>query len=515
MSRLKNFSRNLATSYLQLGVNVVYSLVSIPLILHWLPRAEFGIWVLLGQLMSYLSLVDLGMTAAVARLLVDHKDERANGNYGSLIKTAFLVSVVQGVLILSIITFGSPVLAALMKIPAEHAPTFIHLMQLQGIIVAFSFSLRPLGMMLYAHQRMDLQAYNDTFNLVAQLGLLILFLLKGCGIISFIYANAITAVISPFYYYWNCRRLDFLPRGGEWGRISLKLFKMVFNYGKNIFIMGLGVQLIMASQVIIISRTLGLEAAAVWAVGTKIFNLFSPLMCRPYGAALPGLYEMAARREHERLYERFRGMVVLTASLGVLLGVCLGLCNSLFVTVWTAGKISWSPWNDVCLGLWIFLSSLQTTHVNFVTVTKQFGGARYIYLLEGLCFVSLALLLNGHGGTVGILITSNICQLLFSCQYGFRLSSRYFKCHWTEVAFQWVMPCLKFAGVIVPVAIIVWLATVNLPVIWRLIIHAAVAGMLGGFIFLKLGFPRKILLEAETRLPRPAARILQILAHPI
>jgi O-antigen/teichoic acid export membrane protein len=103
-----------------LGVNVVYSLVSIPLILHWLPRAEFGIWVLLGQLMSYLSLVDLGMTAAVARLLVDHKEERANGNYGSLIKTAFLVSVVQGALILSIITFGSPVLAALMKIPPEN-----------------------------------------------------------------------------------------------------------------------------------------------------------------------------------------------------------------------------------------------------------------------------------------------------------------------------------------------------------------------------------------------------------
>ena len=44
MSRLKNFSRNVATSYLQLGVNVVYSLLSVPLILHWLPKAEFGLW---------------------------------------------------------------------------------------------------------------------------------------------------------------------------------------------------------------------------------------------------------------------------------------------------------------------------------------------------------------------------------------------------------------------------------------------------------------------------------------
>src|ERR1039458_8501512 len=101
MSRLKNFSRNLAASYLQLGVNAVYSLISIPLILHWLPKAEFGLWALLVQLMGYMALVDLGMTSAVARLLVDHKDDRGNGQYGSLLKTAFLVSLAQGILILS------------------------------------------------------------------------------------------------------------------------------------------------------------------------------------------------------------------------------------------------------------------------------------------------------------------------------------------------------------------------------------------------------------------------------
>jgi O-antigen/teichoic acid export membrane protein len=515
MSRLKNFSRNLATSYLQLGVNVIYSLVSIPLILHWLPRTEFGLWVVLVQLMGYVSLLDLGMTGAVARLLVEHKDERANGNYGSFIKTAVFVSFTQGVIILITVLLGSPLLASLMKIPAEHQHTFIVLMQLQGLITAFNFSLRPLGMMLYANQRMDIQSYNDMFNLSAQLGLLVLFLNGGCGIYSFVYANLFTALVSPVYMFWNCRRLGFLPKPAEWGTFSWKIFAEVFNYGKNIFIMGLGVQLIMASQVILVSRNLGLELAAIWSVGTKIFNLFSPLMCRPYGAALPGLYEMAARGEKERLYKRYKEMVILTGSLGVFLGVCLGLCNSLFVSVWTAGKIEWSHWYDVFLGLWIFFSSLQTTHVNFVNVTKQFGGARFIYLIEGACFVVTVLLLHGHGGLLMILVTSNICQLLFSCQYGFRMTSRYFNCSWHEVAFQWILPCLKFAAVFVPAAILVWLSTINLPDIWRLVIHGVTAGVLGGFIFLKLGFPRKMLLEVEARLPRPAARILQFLAHPI
>ncbi|MEI9863108.1 MAG: hypothetical protein WDN00_00825 [Limisphaerales bacterium] len=76
MSRIKKFSRNLATSYLQLGFNAVFTLVSIPLIFHYLPKSEFGLWAVVTQLIGYVSLVDLGMTSATARLMVDHKDQR-------------------------------------------------------------------------------------------------------------------------------------------------------------------------------------------------------------------------------------------------------------------------------------------------------------------------------------------------------------------------------------------------------------------------------------------------------
>src|SRR5271167_3129148 len=98
MSRLRNFSRNLITTYLQLGANVVYTLVSIRLVWNWLPlpAAELGMWALLGQTLTYIALVDLGMTAAAARLLVDHKDDRVSGNYGAMIKTVFMVSLAQG-----------------------------------------------------------------------------------------------------------------------------------------------------------------------------------------------------------------------------------------------------------------------------------------------------------------------------------------------------------------------------------------------------------------------------------
>ena len=510
MSRIKNFTRNLAASYVQLAVNVVYSLVSIPLILHYLPKAEFGLWAMLIQLMGYASLVDLGMTSAVARLLVDHKDHRADGGYGSLVKTSFLVSAVQGMIVALVVLLAAPALAAVMKVPAEHAPTFVVLLRLQGLIVAFGFCLRPLAQMLYAHQREYVSTLVSTTTLMISLAVLWLFLAGGRGIYSFIYAGALSAVLTPALLFWNCLRFGFLPHAGQWGSASWKKFRELFTYGKDIFLMGLGYQLTVASQTIIVSRALGLEAAAAWAVGTKMFNLIVPLMNRPFGAALPGLFEMLARGETGRLRARFRDMVVLTASLGALLGVSFALCNSLFIEIWTSGRIAWPPLNDLLLGCWVFLLSLTGAHANFVTVTKEIGGMRYVFFMEGLCFVTLAVLVGSRFGVSGIIATSIVCTALFSFLYGLYRSRDYFRCGWLELAIGWVRPSWRLVVILAPLSAGLWVATIGLPSLWRLAIHGSLAVSLGVVLFLRLGLPRELIQNLGERLPQPALRLLRL-----
>ena len=512
MSRLKIFSRNLATSYLQLGVNVVYSLASFPIILHWLPQAEFGMWAVLVQLLGYVALIDLGMTSAVARLLVDYKDRRSDGGYGALIQTAFLVSLTQGLIILVVVTVGAPLLTDLMKnIPPEYRATFITLLRVQGIITAFSFSLRPLGLMLEAYQRMDILAYYNIYNLVAQLGLLVLFLAKHCGIYSFLYANAISALISPGYLLWHCSRLGFLPRGREWGRASWQKCHEVFAFGMDVFLFNLGAQLILSSQTIIVNRCLGLEAAAAWSAGTKIFNLCLQLLVRPLYMAMPALSEMIVRNEMARVRSRLEGLVVLTGSLGVYLGISFALCNSLFVGIWLHHRISWPAVNDGLLAAWLIIMAFETVHCNFILVLKQIGGLRYIIFLEGCCFVLLAGFIGSAWGTAGIIASSAVCTALFSCQYSIRRSQRYFRCGFWQVAVQWVRPCVNLAAVYGAVAVIVWFAGLGFSPLIRFCINASVALAAGGTLFLRLGCPLEMALEILERLPRPASKFCRSL----
>jgi hypothetical protein len=513
MSRLKNFSRNLAASYLQLGVNVIYTLVAVRLVWNWLPlpEAQLGIWALLGQMIAYITLVDLGMTAALSRLLVDHKDDRANGDYGAMIKTAFMVSAVQGVCIVAITSLAAPLLGALMqhKIPAGQMGLFVTLMRTQGIITAFGFSFRPLSLMLYAHQRTDLQSISDVLNMVVSLGWLVLFLMKGCGIYSYVYANALTVPVGPLFLFWNCWRLGFLPKAGEPGRASWKLFTGMFDYAKDIFLLNLGFQLQMASQAIVVFNALGSAQAAMWVVGSKMFSLVEPLMSRPYGAALPGLFEMTARGELEHLKRRYRGVVLLTASWGAFLAASFILCNNLFVHVWTSGKTEWSPTNDLLLGLWLLLLSHQTTHRTFVNVTKQIGGMRYVLFVEGLAFLVIGFLAGRQWGVPGMVATSIGCTLACTYQYSVRRSCQYFQLSFKEVAFDWVRPSLKLAASLAVLVGVVWCLTGRLPVFWRLAVHVALAGTLGGWLFLRLGLEPGMLEEAGRRLPERAARLLQ------
>src|SRR5436190_7630975 len=99
MSRFRNTARSLSSGYLAMGSNVLYTLAQVPLALHFLSKDEFGLWAVAAQVAGYLILIDFGITGAVARILIDHKDDPAGAEYDSVIKTSLLVFVAQGLLI--------------------------------------------------------------------------------------------------------------------------------------------------------------------------------------------------------------------------------------------------------------------------------------------------------------------------------------------------------------------------------------------------------------------------------
>jgi O-antigen/teichoic acid export membrane protein len=118
MSRSKRFVTGLLTGYASLGVNILYTLASVPLALHYLTKQEFGLWALITQLSGYLLLLEFGMSGSVARFLSDHKDDINGGEYGSVLNTGFRVFLIQGILVATLGFLAAKVGPTILALPA-------------------------------------------------------------------------------------------------------------------------------------------------------------------------------------------------------------------------------------------------------------------------------------------------------------------------------------------------------------------------------------------------------------
>jgi O-antigen/teichoic acid export membrane protein len=506
MSRFKNFGRSLASGYLSLGANVLYTLASVPLALHYLSRAEFGLWALTSQIAGFIALIDLGMGSSIARILIDHKDQPEDGHYGGAIKTGALVGAAQGTIVLLLGMVLVFFLGGWLRVPDALSRQFFWLMAGQIFIAAISFVSRTFGQVLYAWQRLDIQNYAQVFQFALWLAVLWLGFAGGLGVYSLLVSTVAGWVGTTAICGGACLRLHLWPRTGQWGRVSLQQFREIFAYATDLFLIAIGTQLIMSSQTVLISRVLGMEAVAVWAVMTKAFMLVNQVIAKIIATTMPALAEMQVRRETLRLWERYRGLFVTVNVVAALSAVLFAACNGLFVTLWTHGKIAWPISNDILLAAWMLVSTQQCAHNSFVACLKQVREIKYTFLIEGTFFAVSALLVLPHAGIPGMLICSLVCTLMFTYANGVWRVSQLARQNQQPSLWRWQQPIFRELSVLLPCwAGLAWLLQ-DTPVWLRMLITGSSLMVAGVFMAVRFALPSGLTIEMAGKLPERVRR---------
>ncbi len=503
MSRLKNFTRSLVSSYALLGVNILYTLGSVPLALHYLSKAEFGLWALTLQIAGYISLVDLGMSSSVARIVVDHKDHQADGRYGGVIQSGLWVGAVQGTIALAVGLVLIWFLGAWLKVQPDLARDFFWLMAGQVLLTAATFATRMFNLILYAWQRMDVTNYCGISQLAVGFAVLWLGFHWGLGIFSLLAGAAACWFWGVGFNVIACRRLGLFPKAGEWGRPTHERFQELFSYGAEVFLITIGTQLIISSQTVLVSRQLGLEAAALWSVMTKAFTLVSQIVWKIVASAMPAFAEMHVRGERERMWSRYRGLFITT---NVFAGVCAVLfaaCNGPFVAVWTRGKFSWSPLDNVLLAIWLIISMQQCCHNCLIICLKEIRTLKYIFLLEGVVFIGVSLAILPSTGLTGMLVCSVIATTLFTWLSGVWRVAVLSKMGWKLLLWDWQKPLFWVLAAMVPIWLLLEWVLPGTPDWLRLAVHGSILAMVGAWASIRYALPFDLTDEIVGKLPQP------------
>lgn len=498
---MRRFFHSVASGYALLAANTVFVLLQIPLALHYLSREQFGLWALVLQLTGYLQLVDLGMSASVARHLIDHKDDRESGVYGSLIQTAGLVLLVQGAIVLLLGVGFAFAASRVLRIATEFDSQFKLLMSVQCGLLALTFPMKIFGHLLTAHQRTDIFNYCQIGLFVVNYAALWISLAYGSGVFSLVLANIAGSLFLVFASCIACAILRLYPSPNAWGRPSWLRFRELFAFGKDVFWIALGAQMINASQTIVVTRAMGLDTSGVWAIGTRAYTLVTQLVWRPFDFSYPALSEMVVRNERTWLLHRFKNLVILSSSLAVACAVMFALCNKAFVELWTHGKVIWSSQYDVLLSLWLIVLTLVHCHSGFVVISKRVRFMKYIYFIEGAAFLTVGSYAASRYGIAGLIVTSIIASLIFSCSYGIWRTANEFNLTVKEVALLWLIPSMRLLLLLGTLAGSIYWAAHFLSAGMQLFIYIITVGTAAIVLFARLGLTAELRQELLHRAP--------------
>ena len=411
-SRTRRFSAGLITGYAAILVNVGYTLASVPLALHYLGKEEFGLWALAQQVAGYMLLLDFGMSGAIARFYANYKDDVNGLGYRELMSASILVYCIQGILIALAGAFISSIAPILFNVPTNLVSNFRWTLTIITVSSGVSVALRFVGGPIWAFHRMDVTNGLAIFGLISNYAVLWLGLFSGWGIYSLAIAVTPSVVVTPVVAFFVCYSCGYYPKNFNWVRPSSKLFRKLFGFGRDTMLLSLGQQMVNASQIIIVSRFLGLDVAASFAIGTKAYSLCQQFVSKITESSAPALTEIFVRDDMERFRKRFWNILQLSMGIAGIGAICIILFNNKFIELWTKGVISWSNHGNILLAVLLLVTALSRCISSIFGITGDLKPMRYVYFIEGVIFIILAFASINDYSICGVLASSIISHVV-------------------------------------------------------------------------------------------------------
>ncbi|MFL5539241.1 MAG: hypothetical protein ACJ8J0_09620 [Longimicrobiaceae bacterium] len=405
MSRTRRAAISALFGYLQFGLALVSGIVMVPFVLSRVPTDLYGVWLAVGEVLAYSSMVDLGVVGVLPWLVAeaDGRGDREAIRGFLAGGVAFSAAASLAYLALAAVVLGvAPGVAHLTD--AQRAAVSGPVLLLVGV-GAVSLPLRSFYAAVVGLQDATFAGVLSVCQLALGVALTLGLLLAGKGLWALALASAVPnlaggvaclarlAVVAP----------DLL-RG--WHRPAKATMRVMTAQGIGSWTAGLGWRMVAASDSIVILSVMGPAAAVVYAMTFKLGAVAMQMSWQLPDAGLVGLAQLKGEGRPERIREVTVSLLrlVLITSGGV---ACAVLAfNPSFVTLWVG------PARFGGLALNAALAALVVAHSlgHGLSTTSATLGARvqagWAALAQGAVNLGAALFLGRLLGLAGVALAA-------------------------------------------------------------------------------------------------------------
>ncbi len=397
---------NALSSWAGFAVMVVTGFLLTPFVIAHLGKSGYGIWSVVGSIIGYYGLLDLGVSSAVRRYVARYAARDDHDALNETIATAITLFMGAGVLILAVSVFASGPLARFFRVRPAMVDDFRRVMILLGLAATVNLIGQVHRATIAAHELFVPRNIVMIGITVLRALLTVGTLRAGWGLagvaISHLSADGAGFVLhlvlirrlTPYVQLW--------PRCVRWGR----LWKLL-GYGLTMTVIVAAGMLQLQVAPLIVARFVSLEAVATYAVAALLIRYFANLIhagmgvLHPRFAGLDGLDDMGRLRSL-----MVKGLWVSTM-LSCAVGLSLLVLGPRFLDLWVGTRFTPDEMQTAS-------AVLALLTVNGVLTLAQVPGDSVLYamnrhrifavimIVEAAINLVLSILLAVHAGTVGV-----------------------------------------------------------------------------------------------------------------
>ncbi len=315
------------------GVNLATSLVSVPILVHYLGKAGFGVWLLLMNVWALVGLFDLGIYQAYVRYVAH--DFAGNDERGLAMTNAsclWLYLIISG-LVLVVYGLVMYFADAMFSIKAEETDLVRWALVPLAFSSAISFPARLFEGLLFAQEKIYLYTAIGIPLSLARLGLMIALLEMGWGLmgvsLAFLAGSLAEYLLVALF---SLRHLPF-KRWFSLGWHPARI-KELLKYAADTLLLIVGNKFRQRLPTLMMGFLSHPVAVAKFGVGMRLISQSVDQVIASAIAAQPRFSLLASGEETQRLREVFVRSCFYTGLIAGYLGVAVTLLAGPFIRLW-------------------------------------------------------------------------------------------------------------------------------------------------------------------------------------
>jgi O-antigen/teichoic acid export membrane protein len=380
---------------------------------------EFGLWGFITQSVGYILLLDLGVSSSLGRIFGDPLADQDPRRFHAWFTLAIVILATQGCLIIGVGLMIETWVLNWFQIPTHLAHKASILWRTCLIISGLGLPLRVSNALLFAQNRAYLSNLSPILSSWISLLSFYIMIERGAGVFSYAWSTAIGAAAG-----WAmgllCIAFGPTSLGINFRDIQWPMLRKLFDFASAVFLVGIAVQVFFAGQGLIITKILGLEMAAIFAVTTRIPLLLMQMIWKPFDSFTPRWQIEYCQGNVEMISREFRLVTDCTILLAGAAGCFVILALPSFICLWTRPEYFGGSLLLILLAIFILEQNVLHCASYPFTLTMKMKTYSKVILLHTIASLAVMIYLIRWMGLPGAFVGAIFVSLLFSFWYHIR-----------------------------------------------------------------------------------------------